>query len=119
MLTYSSVLNNRPGFLGIEIQDLVSSGLFFHRFSGINWKWNFLNLEFREKILEFSKKSFHFDGGNLEFPLSLVEKVLFFGAKPLSLEKNLSLDFLEFSEKWWKNKPGLNAKLLSNKIETK
>ena len=35
---------------------------------------NFRNLEFRREILEFSKKSFHFHGGNLEFPLSLEEK---------------------------------------------
>ena len=35
---------------------------------------NFRNLEFRREILEFSEKSFHFYGGNLEFPLSLEEK---------------------------------------------
>ena len=35
---------------------------------------NFRNLEFRREILEFSKKSFHFHGGNLEFPLSLEQK---------------------------------------------
>ena len=35
---------------------------------------NFRNLEFRREILEFSQKSFHFDGGNLESPLSLEEK---------------------------------------------
>ena len=32
---------------------------------------NIRNLEFRREILEFSEISFHFDGGNLEFPLSL------------------------------------------------
>ena len=74
---------------------------------------NFRNLEFGREILEFSEKSFHFDGGNLEFPLSLEEKTLFFLEKtlsseeknlgfflekPLSLENFLSLDCLEFSK---------------------
>ena len=55
---------------------------------------NFRNLEFRREILEFSKRSFHFHGGNLEFPLSLEEKSCFFCEKPLSLENLLSLDCL-------------------------
>ena len=52
---------------------------------------NFRNLELRTEILEFSEKSLHFDGGTLELPLSLEEKILFFGEKPLSLENFLSL----------------------------
>ena len=35
----------------------ANTGLFFHRFSGNHWNWNFRNLEFREKILEFSGKN--------------------------------------------------------------
>ena len=76
----------------------TTAGLFFHRFSGIDWKWNFRNLEFRGKILEFRRKFLHFHGGNSEFPLSLDEK-------SLSLENFLSLDCLEFSENRWKNEP--------------
>ena len=56
------------------------------------------NLEFRREILEFSEKSFHFDGGNLEFLLCLEEKPCFLAEKTLSLENFLSLDCLEFSE---------------------
>ena len=48
---------------------------------------NFRNLELRREILEFSEKSFHFDGGNLEFLLSLEEKSCFLAKKPLSLAK--------------------------------
>ena len=36
----------------------------------------FQNLEFGREILEFNKKSFHFDSGKLEFPLSLFLIVL-------------------------------------------
>ena len=43
---------------------------------------NFRNLEFRREILEFSEISFHFDGGNLEFPLSLEEKYCFLAKNP-------------------------------------
>ena len=37
--------------------------------------------------------------------LSLALKLLEFREKTLSLERTLSLNLLEFSEKWWKNKP--------------
>ena len=61
---------------------------------------NFQNLELRREILELvSEKSFHFEWGNLKFPLSLEEKSCFLAKKkPLSLENFLSLDCLEFSE---------------------
>ena len=52
---------------------------------------NFRNLEFKREILEFSEKSFHFDGGNLEFLLCLEEKPCFLAEKTLSLENFLSL----------------------------
>ena len=39
-------------------------------------------LSLDKKNLEFSKKSFHFDGGNLEFPLSLEEKSWFLVKNP-------------------------------------
>ena len=57
---------------------------FFSPILRLQEQQNFRNLEFRREILEFSKKSFHFDGGNLEFPLSL--------------EDFLSLDCVEFSK---------------------
>ena len=55
---------------------------FFSLFLRFQEQQNFRNLEFRREILEFSKKSFHFDGGNLEFPLSLEEKSWFWVKNP-------------------------------------
>ena len=43
---------------------------------------NFRNFEFRREILEFNKISFHFDGRNLEFPLSFEEKSCIWAKKP-------------------------------------
>ena len=55
------------------ITNTVLSG-FFSPILRLRDQKNFRNLEFRREILEFRKKSFHFHGGNLEFPLSLEEK---------------------------------------------
>ena len=38
-------------------------------------------LSLEEKSLSLAKKSFHFDGGNLEFPFSLEEKSFFLAKK--------------------------------------
>ena len=70
---------------------------------------NFRNLEFRREILEFSKKILSFWCGNFWISLEFRRKILILGEKSLSLENFLSLDCLEFSEKWWKNKPVLKA----------
>ena len=64
---------------------LFNSG-FFSPVLRLQEQQNFRNLEFRREILEFSKKSFHFDGGNLDFPLSLEEKSCIL-AKTLSSQK--------------------------------
>ena len=58
---------------------------------------NFRNVEFRREILEFSRKSYHFNGDNLEFPLSLVEKTRFFGEKPF---RKVLRKFLELPGEW-------------------
>ena len=65
---------------------------FFSRFSANTGKFIFRNLEFRQQILEFRKKSLNFHG---EF----FKKNDEFRLKTLSLANFLSLDCLEFSEK--------------------
>jgi len=60
------------------IQTLVYSRVFFFTGFALQEQQNFRNPEFRREILEFSEKSFHFNGGNLEFSLSLDEKSSFF-----------------------------------------
>ena len=66
------------GFLSKKyiILDFIESHIagFFSPALLLQEQQNFRNLEFRREILEFSEKSFQFDGGNLEFPLSLEEK---------------------------------------------
>ena len=52
----------------------LSKSGFFSPILRLQEQQNFRNLEFRRGILEFSKKSFHFDGGNLDFPLSSEQK---------------------------------------------
>ena len=47
---------------------------FFSRFSANTGKFIFRNLEFRQQILEFRKKSLNFHGEILRKPLSLDEK---------------------------------------------
>ena len=49
---------------------------------------NFRNLEFRREILEFSQKSCHFEGRNLEFSMGLEGK-FDCGLKPLEFRKFL------------------------------
>ena len=60
----------------------VAARLFFSPVLRHQEQQNFRNLEFRREILEFSEISFQFDGGNLEFPLSLEEKSCIWAKKP-------------------------------------
>ena len=63
-------------------KSFYSSAGFFSPFLRFQEQQNFRIFEFRREILEFSEKSFHFDGGNLEFPLSLEEKFCFLAKTP-------------------------------------
>ena len=49
------------------------AGLFFQPFCGNKRNWIFRNLEFREKILEFSKKILEFREKILEFSRKILE----------------------------------------------
>ena len=73
--------NRYVGFYTYVQQDCVLAG-FFSPILRYQEQQNFRNLEFRREILEFSEISFHFDGGNLEFPLSLEEKSWFWVKNP-------------------------------------
>ena len=59
-----------------------TSGSFFHRFPALIEGGISKTLSLGEKSLSLAKKSFHFDGGNLKFPLSLEEKSYFWAKKP-------------------------------------
>ena len=69
-----SLINNRIVMLimGNAVSEVGSkAGLFFSRFSANTGKFIFRNLEFRQQILEFRKKSLNFHGEILRKPLSL------------------------------------------------
>ena len=71
-LNYDTKKEERREILILYAVSLLQA--FFSPILRFREQQNFRNLEFRREILEFSKKSFHFHGGNLEFPLSLEEK---------------------------------------------
>ena len=52
--------------------------------------------------------------GNSNFKIS---ETLSLAKNCLSLGKSLSLNLLEFSEKWWKNKPGLLFNVLQKWLQ--
>ena len=72
------IISKWPQQSSLKIISLCGTGLspgFFSPIFRLQEQQNFRNLE-------FSKKSFHFDGGNLEFPLSLEEKSWFWVKNP-------------------------------------
>ena len=76
---FVNLLNNSQclamfGEVGSFMSEFTLHQAFFSPILRLQQQQNFRNLEFRREVLEFSEKSFHFDGGNLEFPLSLEEK---------------------------------------------
>ena len=77
----------------LPLRHCFKSG-FFSPILRLQEQQNFQILEFRREFLDFSVKSFHFDGGNLEFPLSL-EKNPDFWWKILEFR-----NFLEFRLPW-------------------
>ena len=71
-------------YFSVSISERSSPALFFQPFCGNERNWIFRNLEFREKILEFSEKIIEFREKILEFSRKILEfreKLLILGNK--------------------------------------